>query len=172
MKIKDKSTKVMGAGVHLAVITDVKYARRKDGEVKHTREGQPAVEIKFKNKQGEKISEEFWLTDNAQWMLDNLFKAIGLSSKTGSIDVKLMIGKKLFIMVAREYHFVNGEALKDDDGIVVYYSKLVPKFFPMVSEDSPPIIEGDPARSPEGKPSGDFVKSKSIVKPEDSLAKE
>ena len=134
----------MVAGVHLATIHDVRWAKDKNGSLLSKPNGDKALEIIFKDKDGYSINSIFWLSSNTKWCLDSLCKAIGVDNTSRTPDVKEVIGKKLFVAVANEYRMFDGKRQLNDSGEEIYYPKLLMKFFPVTDPNKHPVIEGDP----------------------------
>ena len=155
---KIKTNKVP-AGIHEAVVEKIQYARDFYGNIRGTRDGEMGLDIFFQTKHGS-ISFTAWLTEGSEWIFKNLMKAIGLE---GQPDVNEAKGKKLYIMVIQEYLIVNGERKKNKDGEDLFYTHVIPRFFPYFDGTMKPVIDGDPD-SNDGIPKGEFIREKRTIK--------
>ncbi len=142
---KNPRAKKLGAGVHLASIVSIQYAKNFEGILLENRSGENALEVRFKNAEGKDIHGRFWLSENAEWILKEFYKAIDIDPEK-ELDVSEVIGNKLWIYVA-EKHVTKA-------GKTSIYFEVLPKFSKLFTADDRPVIAGDPVR--EGKPSGIF----------------
>lgn len=124
----------MDAGVNHVKIIDVRYLRI-NGEIKMSN-GNPTIEIIFENKDKKRIALQVASTESSQWVIDSLCHCLEIDS--AEIDVKKLIGKKLYIIVATEYTVHNGERKKDATGVAIEYKKVLPKFY-----KEEPVIEAN-----------------------------
>lgn len=163
-----KPVNTLGAGVHLAVITSVKYARDSSGNILTKPEtGDPAIEIEFKNGKGLRISATFWMTEKALWVFQRLCDAIDVihQGKDG-VSVRDVVGRRLWIVVGYEFVITNGILQVDGTGKLIMYPKLLPKFIKVIDPSIAPALEGDPMRN-NGIPGVKFIYNKAETLPED-----
>lgn len=159
MILKDDRANRILAGVHLAKITDVRMAL--DGEKNDLTNhgGDRAIEITFKSKTGPSIKHIFWLTEQGQWIIDKLLKALEITGMKREIDAEVLIGKKLYIVVANEYHIKGEQPVLDSQNKPLFYPRMTTYFFSIKSEW--PMIEGDPSDGSE--PKGIFRIEKQVI---------
>lgn len=158
VKIKSKGIlpSTMPCGIHLATITDMKMARDSNHGLISTKDGEMAIDIHFTNKENKTAVQRFWLTDKARWMLDSLCKAIHVNIEGRQASKEEVVGKQLWIMMGAEYKFEGGDLIRLPNGTPEAFTRLVPKFFPVVTEGIKPVLQGDPDRN-DGIPGGDFL---------------
>lgn len=149
-------------GIHAVKVKDIRYARDRNGEIRHTTDGEPAIDIIFINDKNEEIAKLIYYTSESQWIIDALCKAVNVDNSMNEVDVKEIKGKELWIIVAREEVHENGVLAKSADGTDRAYSVCIPKFYPMIDKNSPPLLSGDPAKN-NGKPLGVFLKIREII---------
>lgn len=160
MIIKGKSKPSLGAGVHLVRVANVKYARTGSGEILHTKDGEPAIDVIFEDSNARKISMLVWFTENGQWIIDMLCVITNVDNKEREPDITEIIGKKLWIVVAEEHHMKGEDICYDSSGRPIVFPKVLPKFF-KVMDLIGPRISGDPNFY--GKASGIFYIEKQII---------
>lgn len=158
LKVKSyHSTKnTMPCGVHLVFIQAMKGARDNMGNLIGTEDGEMAIDICFENKTGQQATQRFWTTAKAMWMLENLCKAVGVNIEGRQASKKEMLGKQLWLLIGAKYNFENGDLVRNGDGSPFATTHVIPKFYPVLSEDVPPMLQGDPAKN-NGIPGGDFL---------------
>lgn len=162
MKIKAKAPRVsFDAGVHAAYISEILPVLDSNKQLLKNKNGDVGVDIVFRNTEGKKISFRYWKSESSKWIISELCAALGFQY-TGSVEKKHLIGKRLFILVAREYIRENGTRRKDIDNNDVWTPVVLPAFRPLVTEEIVPDIVGAP-KSKDEEPSGIFVREKEII---------
>lgn len=158
----------LGAGVHLVMVSTVKYARDGSGNIMNKAgTGEPAIEIEFKNGKGLKISGTYWMTEKSMWLFERLCDAIEVPHKgLPAVPVRDVIGKRLFILVGLEFEIENGILQCDTNGMLIAMPKLLPHFIKVIDPSVTPAIDGDPNLN-DGVPGKKFIVNKPETLPDD-----
>ncbi len=166
-KAKKFANDTLGAGVHLAIINDVKLASRNGIPMVKEETGEPAIEVEFKTGDNKRITRIFWLTEKSQWVWDNLCKMIGFDNKAKEpVSTDVVRGKRLWICVGAKYSFKDGKVERDTHNIPIVKNSVLALFFRVHDPMLPPAVAGDP-RLNDGVPSGKFLMNKPEELPED-----
>lgn len=156
----------MPAGIHLAVVTDIKRARDSFGNILVKPDtGEIAVEITFKNGKAQKVSTTIWMTEKSVWVFKRLCDAVEVSyTDKDGVSVKEVIGKRLWIVVGMEFVIENEQLAVDSHGKLIVYTKLLNHFMRVVDPSLAPALQGDPTKNG-GVPSGSFIVNKKETLP-------
>lgn len=166
MKIKaGKPRYSFDAGAHAVFIHDIVPVLDSSKTLVKNKNGDYGVDIIFANESNRKISFRYWKSHSNKWIMQNLCRALGFEY-SGAVDRKVLIGKRLFILVAREYIRINGTRKKDFDNKDVYTCVVLPDFRMLITQEMPPEIPGMP-KSIDDEPSGIFARERDKVEPVD-----
>jgi len=149
-RAKDRKKRLQ-PGVHLVTIKDVYIAREKGGAElplafsdPKTGEEYGAIEIVFMDHTQTGIIEKFLLGSRQIWVLNKLLKSIdALPAQGEQIDKELIVGKKVWIVIARCLVYENQIVRIDKDtNLPMWFPKMIPDFFHASSER--PMLAGNP----------------------------
>lgn len=164
-----RKKKRLGVGIHPAVIKQITML------VDHTTmqpltttdpktgEAVGGLEVLFMGADEHGTILRIWLTQEGLAHVRNMCHAIGIeNSDEHQADVKEIIGKRLFIMVAKVFIYDNYIPRMDDTGNHVWMPEAQPVFFKCIDPMMAPRLPGDPNHN-SGVASGDFVKHRDFA---------
>lgn len=161
------------AGIFLLQPIKVEEYKDKNGMPKKDKNGHPGLIITFKNEEGEITTAWYYYSmyppgdprnrDKEtkcamEFMYANLKVALGFKTSDQPM-VKEFCSRKVWAIV-REVHVTNKQTGEIVD---TFHEVLKTKYFPYnptIESKGKPAIAGDPATSPDGVPSGDFLEVK------------
>lgn len=156
MKITAPSKKILSPGLQLVTIKAC-HAVRGDSNALASwidpATGNPtgSMRVLFMGKNNFGIEHDFWLGKAHLPRIEMLGKAIGVSFPAHKDAV---IGKKVWVLIAKVLVFNNGVPQMNDDGTQASFSKLIPTHF--YSPNAQVVLEGDPQHD-NGVAGGEFL---------------
>lgn len=158
----------MGAGIHLASISDIFWHRNGTKEVVKDGGGIPGMVFRFKNQAGAYHDQLYWIDGGSkQRYMDLMLQAAGVERIEGQkISKKAVLGKRLWLCV-RELHYISDDKPRmNDDGTPMIEHHIF-KIVPYNTDGTRPHVYGDPEDNPDNRPGGDFVDYKNVENPLD-----
>lgn len=119
-----KSGKVMGWGLHLAKISEVKPGEKANGIPIVDKNGNPCIKVIFRNKKQQTIDRLFFYKKDSstncpsEFIIANWKSALGLG--TGSATLEEIQSKSIWIAVLRTEYFKNKVQLTKGGNPIVY----------------------------------------------------
>lgn len=154
----NKPKKILAPGLHLVTIKDVSAVMAKDSKVPASwidvddhDKPKGAMRVLFMGKNQFGIEHDFWLGKSRLKSSNAMCVAIGV---TPPVHKDTVIGKKLYVLVAKVLVFDNGVSRINGDKTQVCFSKLIAENF--WSAGKRPEISGDPEMNG-GECSGEFL---------------
>lgn len=151
-----KHNNTIPCGLHMVMVHDICFSKDSEGNILHHEGVIHSIDVTFVEmaETKRKFTSQFFLSDNARWLITALCDAVEVSNKNNSVRKSEMIGKRLWIAIANCYYIHEG---KRSD---IVTTKLVPKFWPIVMGGIRSAISGDPALG--GEPGNIFAIEKQV----------
>jgi hypothetical protein len=159
-----KKKKRLSVGVHAAVIKRISMV------VDHTTmeplttvdpntgETVGGIDILFMGADEHGTILRIWLTEQGLAEIRSMCKAVGIeNSDNEQIPVNEIIGKRLFVVVAKAFIYDNYQPRKEPNGDHIWMPEAQPVFFKCVDPAMVPKVPGDPNFN-NGVASGEFIK--------------
>jgi len=137
-----KGASQMKTGCHLVEIIELEKPLDRFGEWMHTKEGEPAVDFVYQNKDKQVISHRIWYSDKAEWVREKIYKALAIHvvNDGDSYSKSDFIGKKVHIVVSEVVRTYKGIAEQEP-----YEYRVHPNGYAIYSGVDP-LFKGDPLR--------------------------
>lgn len=151
-----KHNNTIPCGLHMVMVDDICFSKDSEGNILHQEGVIHSIDVTFIEMEAtkRKFTSQFFLSDNARWLITALCDAVEVSNKNNSVKKSEIVGKRLWIAIANCYYIHEGKRSE------IVATKLVPKFWPIVMGGIRSAISGDPALG--GEPSNIFAIEKEV----------
>ena len=115
-----ENTKLIIPGCYLATIIDVNVASLPNGEEKINSKGNDGIDITFELDSGDIFREIFWFGEKAEYRINLLIKALGLSNVKDALGAGELLDKELFLVIGVQHN-----SIKDKNFLLDKFIKIV-----------------------------------------------
>jgi hypothetical protein len=163
MILSTKIKPIISVGPQVGKILSLEYLKDKDGKHVKCNTGEKGLECKFfLMDYNAELSFIFWLREEAEYQLKNLYAAANFKTLKGALKIKELIGKIVWVVVQQELTNRDGEIVSDITGQPIKTMRIGPKFFPFIP-DKRPVVEEDQLSIVAYWNKGQFIYERNVI---------